>query len=106
MPDAIESYQQEPGQKQDNGYLSDPSAEYESNAPVSEEPKRLGARRRADVQQDAPSQVPSEHSSSHRARSSGAADGELCAVGARRFLRARWFGRARWFARGKQTGRR
>jgi 3-methyl-2-oxobutanoate hydroxymethyltransferase len=67
MPDAIESYQQEPGQKQDNGYLSDPSAEYESNAPVSEEPKRLGARRRADVQQDAPSQVPSEHSSSHRA---------------------------------------
>ncbi|WP_329475540.1 3-methyl-2-oxobutanoate hydroxymethyltransferase [Kribbella sp. NBC_01484] len=67
VPEAIESYQQEPGQKQDNGYLSDPSAEYESNTPVSEEPKRLGARRRADVQQDAPSQVANEPGASHRA---------------------------------------
>ena len=67
VPEAIESYQQEPGQKQDNGYLSDPSAEYESNTPVSEEPRRLGARRRADVQQDAPSQVANEPGASHRA---------------------------------------
>ncbi|HEY4571697.1 MAG TPA: 3-methyl-2-oxobutanoate hydroxymethyltransferase, partial [Kribbella sp.] len=52
--------------KQDNGYLSDPSAEYESNAPVSEDPKPVGARRRADVQQDAPSQVPAEQVTSHR----------------------------------------
>ncbi|MFK4086129.1 3-methyl-2-oxobutanoate hydroxymethyltransferase [Kribbella sp. NPDC020789] len=48
-------------------YLSDPSAEYESNAPVSEPQSRIGARRRADVQQDAPSQVPAEHIASHRA---------------------------------------
>ncbi|MFI5731184.1 3-methyl-2-oxobutanoate hydroxymethyltransferase [Kribbella sp. NPDC051587] len=48
-------------------YLSDPSAEYESNAPVSEPRSRIGARRRADVQQDAPSQVPAEHIASHRA---------------------------------------
>ncbi len=73
MPDAIESYQQEPVRKQDNGYLSDPSAEYESNTPVSEEPKRLGARRRADVQQDAPSQIAQEPSASHRARRAQAA---------------------------------
>jgi 3-methyl-2-oxobutanoate hydroxymethyltransferase len=48
-------------------YLSDPSAEYESNAPVSEPRSRIGARRRADVQQDAPSQVHAEHVASHRA---------------------------------------
>jgi 3-methyl-2-oxobutanoate hydroxymethyltransferase len=56
------------GGQSDNGYPSDPSAEYESNAPVTEEPKRLGARRRAGVQQDAPSQVSHEHTGSHRAR--------------------------------------
>ncbi|MET9310398.1 3-methyl-2-oxobutanoate hydroxymethyltransferase [Kribbella sp. NPDC003505] len=64
-----------------NGYLSDPSAEYESNAPVSDEAvgapvpeqprvpgaaRPIGARRRADVQQDAPSQVPAEQVSSPR----------------------------------------
>jgi 3-methyl-2-oxobutanoate hydroxymethyltransferase len=66
MPDMIEGYQQEQG----NGYLSDPSAEYESNAPVSEEPdgqRPVGARRRANVQQDAPSQIPAEPVSTHRA---------------------------------------
>ncbi|MEU4290932.1 3-methyl-2-oxobutanoate hydroxymethyltransferase [Kribbella sp. NPDC026596] len=66
MPEAIESYPQESAPKQDNGYLSDPSAEYESNAPVSE-PKPVGGRRRADVQQDAPSQVGNDQSASHRA---------------------------------------
>lgn len=66
-----------------NGYPSDPSAEYESNAPLSaasssssqQESKPApegsqrpaGARRRADVQQDAPSQVPEVPASSHRA---------------------------------------
>ncbi len=54
------------------GYPSDPSAEYESNAPVSSAPqgsgRPAGARRRADVQQDAPSQVQAEPVSSHRAR--------------------------------------
>ncbi|MFB6724697.1 3-methyl-2-oxobutanoate hydroxymethyltransferase [Kribbella sp. NPDC056345] len=54
-------------------YLSDPSAEYESNAPVSEPRSRIGARRRADVQQDAPSQVPAEHVATHRARRAQAA---------------------------------
>ncbi|TDU87275.1 3-methyl-2-oxobutanoate hydroxymethyltransferase [Kribbella voronezhensis] len=76
-----------------NGYPSDPSAEYESNAPISsaatpstrnpapsqQSPatpqapaaqqggsRPVGARRRADVQQDAPSQVP-EPAASHRA---------------------------------------
>ena len=68
MPESTEAYQQQPAAKQDNGYLSDPSAEYESNAPVSEEAsKPVGARRRADVQQDAPSQVPPEQVASHRA---------------------------------------
>ncbi|GAB2660546.1 hypothetical protein GCM10009743_40980 [Kribbella swartbergensis] len=52
----------------DNAYPSDPSAEYESNTPVSEDPKPVGARRRADVQHDAPSQVPAEHTGAHRAR--------------------------------------
>jgi 3-methyl-2-oxobutanoate hydroxymethyltransferase len=55
-----------PQPESDNGYLSDPSAEYESNTPVNE-PKPVGARRRADVQQDAPSQVPNEHTVPHRA---------------------------------------
>jgi 3-methyl-2-oxobutanoate hydroxymethyltransferase len=64
-----------------NGYPSDPSAEYESNAPLSAAPssssqqetkpegtqRPAGARRRADVQQDAPSQVPEVPVSSHRA---------------------------------------
>lgn len=66
MPDMIEGYQPEQG----NGYLSDPSAEYESNAPVSDEPdgqRPIGARRRANVQQDAPSQIPAEPVSTHRA---------------------------------------
>jgi len=54
-------------------YLSDPSAEYESNTPVSEPRSRIGARRRADVQQDAPSQVPAEHVATHRARRAQAA---------------------------------
>jgi 3-methyl-2-oxobutanoate hydroxymethyltransferase len=67
MPEMIETYQQ-----QANGYLSDPSAEYESNAPVSEEPnadeqRTVGARRRANVQQDAPSQIGDEPTPSHRA---------------------------------------
>ncbi|MGW6277705.1 3-methyl-2-oxobutanoate hydroxymethyltransferase [Kribbella sp. NPDC055071] len=83
MPEALESHQREP--KQDGVYLSDPSAEYDSgeyngpvdapgnapaNAPanVANEPRRVGARRRADVQQDAPPQVSTtEHASSHRA---------------------------------------
>ncbi|GAA1690356.1 hypothetical protein GCM10009745_39480 [Kribbella yunnanensis] len=51
----------------EQSYLSDPSAEYESNTPVSEPRSRIGARRRADVQQDAPSQVHAEHVASHRA---------------------------------------
>ncbi|GAA1163375.1 hypothetical protein GCM10009630_71770 [Kribbella jejuensis] len=61
----------------ENGYLTDPSAEYEVNAPMTEEPpgespategsRPIGARRRADVQQDAPSQVPAEQVTSHRA---------------------------------------
>jgi len=61
-----------------NGYPSDPSAEYESNAPLSSAPaasssqessqRPAGARRRADVQQDAPSQVQQDAPiSSHRA---------------------------------------
>ncbi|HET6295489.1 MAG TPA: 3-methyl-2-oxobutanoate hydroxymethyltransferase [Kribbella sp.] len=59
-----------------NGYPSDPSAEYEINSPVSdsrpgsESPiseRRIGARRRADVQQDAPSQVANDAAGSHRA---------------------------------------
>ena len=81
-----------------NGYPSDPSAEYENNAPISsaatpstrstppppnqpsptpQQPSQqaqqsgigsrpVGARRRADVQQDAPSQVPAEPAASHR----------------------------------------
>lgn len=68
MPEMIEGYPQD--QARDNGYLSDPSAEYESNAPVSEEPdgqRPAGARRRANVQQDAPSQIEAEPVSSHRA---------------------------------------
>ncbi|MGW1343731.1 3-methyl-2-oxobutanoate hydroxymethyltransferase [Kribbella sp. NPDC002412] len=68
LPEMLES-----GKQSDNGYPSDPSAEYESNTPVSEEPKRVGARRRADVQQDAPSQVSNEHTGSHRARRAQAA---------------------------------
>ena len=66
------------GKPRDNGYLTDPSAEYEINAPVTEDPsgeqspateasRPIGARRRADVQQDAPSQVPAEQLTSHRA---------------------------------------
>jgi len=66
LPETIEGYKQESGGKRDNGYLSDPSAEYEGNTAASE-PKPAGARRRADVQQDAPSQVPNEHTGSHRA---------------------------------------
>ncbi|WP_370342411.1 3-methyl-2-oxobutanoate hydroxymethyltransferase [Kribbella sp. VKM Ac-2566] len=61
-----------------SGYLSDPSAEYESTdepagTPAGEQPhvpgaaRPLGARRRADVQQDAPSQVSPEQATSHRA---------------------------------------
>ncbi|GAA1583290.1 hypothetical protein GCM10009789_41380 [Kribbella sancticallisti] len=54
------------------GYPSDPSAEYESNSPVSSASQAsgrpAGARRRADVQQDAPSQVQPEAVLSHRAR--------------------------------------
>jgi 3-methyl-2-oxobutanoate hydroxymethyltransferase len=84
MPEAIESHPQQSAPKQDSAYLSDPSAEYESveyhgptevNAPANtpanaapSEPRRVGARRRADVQQDAPPQVSTtEHASSHRA---------------------------------------
>ncbi|MFG1622824.1 3-methyl-2-oxobutanoate hydroxymethyltransferase [Kribbella sp. NPDC049227] len=67
MPESIEGYQQESGGKQDNRYLSDPSAEYESNTPMNEPKPSVGARRRADVQQDAPSQVANEHTGSHRA---------------------------------------
>ncbi|WP_406057240.1 3-methyl-2-oxobutanoate hydroxymethyltransferase [Kribbella sp. NBC_00889] len=67
MPESIEGYQQDSGSKQDNRYLSDPSAEYESNAPMNEPKPSVGARRRADVQQDAPSQVANEHTASHRA---------------------------------------
>ncbi|MBB5833962.1 3-methyl-2-oxobutanoate hydroxymethyltransferase [Kribbella italica] len=65
-----------------NGYPTDPSAEYESNHPETrpEQPRPegrpemrtegrpVGARRRADVQQDAPSQVKAEAAISHRAR--------------------------------------
>ncbi|MEI8411679.1 MULTISPECIES: 3-methyl-2-oxobutanoate hydroxymethyltransferase [unclassified Kribbella] len=77
LPEMLEGkYGQESGGQSDNGYPSDPSAEYESNAPVSEEPKRLGARRRAGVQQDAPSQVSNEHTGSHRARRAQAGGGE------------------------------
>ncbi len=67
--------QQSPDQKTPPApsYLSDPSAEYESNTPVSEPRSRIGARRRADVQQDAPSQVPAEHVATHRARRAQAA---------------------------------
>lgn len=70
MPEMIETYQQQ-APARDNGYLSDPSAEYESNAPVGEEPsaeerRRVGARRRANVQQDAPSQIGVEPAASHR----------------------------------------
>ncbi|WP_407657644.1 3-methyl-2-oxobutanoate hydroxymethyltransferase [Kribbella turkmenica] len=69
LPEMLEGkYGQESGGQSDNGYLSDPSAEYESNTPVSEQSKPVGARRRADVQQDAPSQVAAEHTGSHRAR--------------------------------------
>lgn len=61
-----------PASTESTGYPSDPSAEYESNAPVSSAPpssgRPAGARRRADVQQDAPSQVQAEPVSSHRAR--------------------------------------
>ncbi len=69
-------YGQESGRRSDNGYPSDPSAEYESNTPVSEQPKPLGARRRADVQQDAPSQVLNENTGSHRARRAQPTGGE------------------------------
>ncbi|MDX3003358.1 3-methyl-2-oxobutanoate hydroxymethyltransferase [Kribbella solani] len=58
---------------------SDPSAEYESSAPVAEgdaRPRPVGARRRAGVQQDAPSQVPSEQFSSHRAARRAQAAGD------------------------------
>ncbi|WP_432948944.1 3-methyl-2-oxobutanoate hydroxymethyltransferase [Kribbella sp. CA-253562] len=60
-----------------NGYPSDPSAEYESNTPESRPEsspdnragnRPVGARRRADVQQDAPSQVKAEAVVAHRAR--------------------------------------
>jgi len=69
LPETVESYPPEPAgaKESDNGYLSDPSAEYESNAPVSE-PRPVGARRRADVKQDAPSQVPNEQSGHRSAR--------------------------------------
>ncbi|WP_241995923.1 3-methyl-2-oxobutanoate hydroxymethyltransferase [Kribbella sp. VKM Ac-2568] len=55
-----------------NGYPSDPSAEYESNAPVSASPtsseqRPAGGRRRAGVQQDAPSQVSQDLTGSRRA---------------------------------------
>ncbi|TCO35475.1 3-methyl-2-oxobutanoate hydroxymethyltransferase [Kribbella steppae] len=77
LPEMLEgNYGQESGGQSDNGYPSDPSAEYESDAPVSEQPKRVGARRRADVQQDAPSQVANENTGSHRARRAQAAGGE------------------------------
>lgn len=61
-----------------NGYPTDPSAEYESNVPESaSDSRRVGARRRADVQQDAPSQVHNqvqpELTGSHRARRAQAA---------------------------------
>ncbi|MBB6568298.1 3-methyl-2-oxobutanoate hydroxymethyltransferase [Kribbella sandramycini] len=58
-----------PASAPDTSYLSDPSAEYESNTPISEPSsgRRVGARRRADVQQDAPSQVAIDHVASHRA---------------------------------------
>jgi 3-methyl-2-oxobutanoate hydroxymethyltransferase len=65
-----------------NGYLTDPSAEYESDVPESASDSRpigarVGARRRADVQQDAPSQVhnqaQAELTGSHRARRAQAA---------------------------------
>ncbi|MBB5979327.1 3-methyl-2-oxobutanoate hydroxymethyltransferase [Kribbella solani] len=58
---------------------SDPSAEYEGSAPVAEgdaRPRPVGARRRAGVQQDAPSQVPSEQFSSHRAARRAQAAGD------------------------------
>jgi 3-methyl-2-oxobutanoate hydroxymethyltransferase len=84
LPETLESYAPErsPAKEPENGYLSDPSAEYESNAPVSE-PKPAGARRRADVQQDAPSQVPNEHTGSYRAarRAQSAANAEPAGVG-------------------------
>jgi 3-methyl-2-oxobutanoate hydroxymethyltransferase len=61
-----------PASSASNGYPSDPSAEYESNSPVAASPqsgeRRAGARRRADVQQDAPSQVTQEPAVGHRAR--------------------------------------
>ncbi|MFF0340367.1 3-methyl-2-oxobutanoate hydroxymethyltransferase [Kribbella sp. NPDC004875] len=70
LPEMIDAHQQEQAGR-DNGYPSDPSAEYESNAPVSEEAgatrRSVGARRRAGVQQDAPSQVQAEQVTSHRA---------------------------------------
>ncbi|MEV0285038.1 3-methyl-2-oxobutanoate hydroxymethyltransferase [Kribbella sp. NPDC050820] len=75
LPEMVEAARQS-----DNGYPSDPSAEYESNTPMSEEPKRVGARRRADVQQDAPSQVANEHTGSHRARRAQAAAGNAPAA--------------------------
>jgi 3-methyl-2-oxobutanoate hydroxymethyltransferase len=79
LPEMLEgNFGQDSGGQSDNGYPSDPSAEYESNAPVSDEPKRLGARRRrADVQQDAPSQVSNEHTGSHRARRAQQGGGEV-----------------------------
>jgi 3-methyl-2-oxobutanoate hydroxymethyltransferase len=81
LPEMLEgNYAQESESQSDNGYPSDPSAEYESNTSVSEEPKRVGARRRADVQQDAPSQVPNEHTGSHRARRAQAAAAQAAAA--------------------------
>jgi 3-methyl-2-oxobutanoate hydroxymethyltransferase len=84
LPETLDNYTQEPAaaKESDNGYPSDPSAEYESNAPESD-PKPVGARRRADVQQDAPSQVLNEHTGSHRAarRAQAAASAEPAAAG-------------------------
>ncbi len=78
LPEMLEgNFGHDSGGQSDNGYPSDPSAEYESNAPVSEEPKRPGARRRADVQQDAPSQVAHENTGSHRARRAQAGGGDI-----------------------------
>ncbi|MEU4601987.1 3-methyl-2-oxobutanoate hydroxymethyltransferase [Kribbella sp. NPDC023972] len=81
LPEMLEgNHAQESESQSDKGYPSDPSAEYESNTSVSEEPKRIGARRRADVQQDAPSQVPNEHTGSHRARRAQAAAAQAAAA--------------------------
>ncbi|WP_241995338.1 3-methyl-2-oxobutanoate hydroxymethyltransferase [Kribbella antiqua] len=73
LPETIEGSNYRP--EQGRGYLSDPSAEYESSQPESE-PKPISGRRRAAVQQDAPSQIAQDEATGgHRARRAQSAPG-------------------------------